>query len=300
MNLSQLQYFCKLAELQHYTKAAEQLYITQPTLSNSIARLEDELGVPLFEREGRNVHLTKYGKEFNRYALQALEALEEGKEVARERAGQYGGSIDIGTIYTIQDNYLPVIIKSFREEYGTGPFINIYQGLTKALVEDLENDKYDIAFCAGMAEKSDRLCFVPILYQRLVVTLHSKDPLVQKESISIADLHGRRIVTYREDTPLGQEVKKLLDPENMHPEERCDDEITLSSMVDANKEAVGLGLDTVGRALFPNLVTAAVDGVPNDFHPVYLVYKKSGYKTPAVQHFIDLAKSFKWEDHCIE
>ena len=66
MNLSQLQYFCKLAELQHYTRAAEQLHITQPTLSNSIAHLEKELGVPLFEREGRNVQLTKYRRKFYR------------------------------------------------------------------------------------------------------------------------------------------------------------------------------------------------------------------------------------------
>lgn len=83
MNISQLQYFCKLAELQHYTKAAEQLYITQPTLSNSIARLEEELGVPLFEKSGRNVRLTKYGKEFNKYATKALNALHEGSDILK-------------------------------------------------------------------------------------------------------------------------------------------------------------------------------------------------------------------------
>lgn len=67
MNLSQLYYFRKLAELQHYTKTAKELYITQPTLSDSIAALEKELGVSLFQKDGRNIKLTKYGKEFYQY-----------------------------------------------------------------------------------------------------------------------------------------------------------------------------------------------------------------------------------------
>ena len=67
MNLSQLYYFRKLAQLQHYTKAAKELYITQPSLSDSISSLEQELGLSLFQKEGRNVKLTKYGKEFYEY-----------------------------------------------------------------------------------------------------------------------------------------------------------------------------------------------------------------------------------------
>lgn len=63
MNLSQLYYFRKLAELQHYAKAAKELYITQPSLSNAISSLEQELGVSLFQKTGRNIHLTKYGGE---------------------------------------------------------------------------------------------------------------------------------------------------------------------------------------------------------------------------------------------
>ena len=62
MNLNQLYYFRTLAELEHYTKAAEKLNISQPTLSHSIAAMEKELGANLFEKQGRNVVLTKYGR----------------------------------------------------------------------------------------------------------------------------------------------------------------------------------------------------------------------------------------------
>ena len=72
MNLSQLYYFRKLAEVKHYTHAAEELFISQPTLSNSISQLERELGIPLFEREGRKIKLTKYGEEFYQYATEAV------------------------------------------------------------------------------------------------------------------------------------------------------------------------------------------------------------------------------------
>ena len=73
MNLQQLYYFRKLAEVQHYTEAAKALYITQPSLSDSIASLESELSVALFQKKGRNVQLTKYGEEFSQYVNQSLE-----------------------------------------------------------------------------------------------------------------------------------------------------------------------------------------------------------------------------------
>ena len=75
MNLQQLYYFRKLAEVQHYTEAAKALYITQPSLSDSIASLESELSVALFQKKGRNVQLTKYGEEFSQYVNQSLEIL---------------------------------------------------------------------------------------------------------------------------------------------------------------------------------------------------------------------------------
>ena len=98
MNLSQLYYFRKLAEVKHYTHAAEELFISQPTLSNSISQLEKELGIPLFKREGRTIKLTRYGAEFYEYATEALNALEKGIALAKEHAGSPTGSIDIGAI----------------------------------------------------------------------------------------------------------------------------------------------------------------------------------------------------------
>ena len=83
MNLSQLYYFRKLAELEHYGKASEELFITQPSLSNSIGNLEKELGVPLFERVGRNVRLTSYGAEFNEHVCVALSEIDKAIDLMK-------------------------------------------------------------------------------------------------------------------------------------------------------------------------------------------------------------------------
>lgn len=85
MNLSQLNYFKKLAEVLHYTRAAQELFITQPTLSGAISSLEKELGAPLFERNGRSVLLTPYGEVFYEHVCLAL-ARHRRRRGGRERA----------------------------------------------------------------------------------------------------------------------------------------------------------------------------------------------------------------------
>ena len=88
MNLSHLQYFRELAQVQHYTKAAHNLFISQPTLSHSIAALEDELDVKLFEKNGRTVKLTDDGALFAQYVERSLDALEDGIGELEKRKGR--------------------------------------------------------------------------------------------------------------------------------------------------------------------------------------------------------------------
>lgn len=79
MNLFYLRYFVTLARVKHYTRAAEQLCITQPSLSHAISQLENELGVPLFEKSGRNTTLTRFGEEFLVCAEHTLSTLDAGE-----------------------------------------------------------------------------------------------------------------------------------------------------------------------------------------------------------------------------
>lgn len=298
MNLPQLYYFKKLAEVQHYTRAAKELYITQPTLSNSISQLERELGVPLFERENRAVHLTRYGREFYKYITQALNMLDKGIDVAHEHAGSLSGSIEIGTIYTIQGDYLPALIAGYRAQYGDSVTTNIYQGLSRPLIEGLCEDRYEIAFAAFVPDKP-QLTFVPMFTQQLVVIMQESNPLAQKDSISFSDLQGvSKLYSYPAEAPIGAEVAALIKPHGLTiTPPFYNDEITLASVIDSDEEAVGLSLNTIGLVPFKDkLVTKPIAGVPVDFHPIYMVYKTSAFKTRTLETFIEHAKSFVWTD----
>ena len=294
MNLSQLYYFRKLAEVQHYTHAAEELFITQSTLSNSISKLERELGIPLFEREGRAIRLTRYGREFYDYAVQAISALEKGVALAREHAGSPTGSIDIGTVYTIQADYLPALIKAYRERFGKDAQVRLYQGLTNPLIEDLENDRYELVFTAKV-EGKPHLTFVPVLSQKLVAVVHRSDKLAWSKGIVLDDLRDRPVITYPADTPLGSEVSRLIEPHGIAPAAYAQDEITLGSMVGSTPGTVGLALNSIGLAPFRELITKRLEEVPDDFHTVCLAYKTGAYKTRAVENFIEFVRGFTWE-----
>lgn len=296
MNLSQLYYFRKLAELEHFTQAAQELYITQPALSNSMAHLEKELGIPLFERDGRTVKLTRYGREFHRYTCDALNSLEKGIALAHEHAGSPQGSIDIGTIYTIQGDYLPALLHAYRDQYGHSIRFNVFQGLSLPLIEDLENDRYEVVFSAYVPNKP-HLSFVPVLSQQLVALVHRSHKLAWRDELSLDDLHdASSIVTYPPETPIGSEVNNLLKTHGIKATDTsCNDEITLGSVVDSMPESVGLSLKTIGLAPFRALITKRLKEVPVDFHPVYLVYKTSAYKTRTVENFIEFVRAFSWE-----
>lgn len=294
MNLSQLRYFRKLAQVQHFTRAAEELFITQPALSNSIKQLEGELGVPLFEQQGRNVRLTKYGREFNEYVVQGLDVIDKGIQVAQEHANNLSGTIDIGTIFTVQSDYLPALLRRYRSIYGTHVDVRLYQGLTQGLVDNLEDGTYDIVIGAKVENRPD-LEFVPVLAQDLVAIVHEKNPLSQKECITFDDIAHAPIVTYRAGTPIGREVQDLVEEHGLDVQQWCDDEITLGSVVAVESHMVGISLNTLGLSPFMQLRAIPIEGVEPGSHVIYMIYRKGAHKTRAVENMIALASCMEWD-----
>ncbi len=294
MNLSQLRYFRKLAQVQHYTRAAEELYITQPALSNSIKQLEKELGIPLFESQGRNVRLTKWGREFSSYISEGLDIIDKGIQIAQEHADNLSGVIDIGTIFTVQSDYLPGLLLEYRSQYGSHVEVKLYQGLTKTLVEGLENGVYDLVICAYVEDKPN-LEFIEILRQDLVVVVDAQSPLAKKEEVSLSELRDYDIVTYRTETPVGASVENVVRSYELSIRQRCDDEITLGSFVVSNPSCVGISLDTLGLSPFHTIKKIPIKEVQKGFHPVYMAFQKSAYKTRALENMIELGKVYKFE-----
>ena len=132
MNIEYLKYFAELAKLQHYGKAAKALNISQPGLSHAIKTLEDEYGVPLFQKEGRNVSLSRYGKELMQDVEEILDAYLRMEERAAGLRTEEK-TVRIGTVYPLAAGTIPHMLREFG---ATFPFI-IYNRLTPEIEEGL-------------------------------------------------------------------------------------------------------------------------------------------------------------------
>lgn len=186
MNLFYLRYFVTLAHIQHYTKAAEQLCITQPSLSHAIAQLEKELGLPLFEKNGRNTTLTQFGEEFLTCAEHTLSTLDAGVESLRRRS-RGEGLIRLGLLRTLGVVYVPRLAAAFLKE---NPDSNIqftfHTGVTQVLLEGLAAKKYDLVFCS---QPPAHLNFTAVSVQKqdLVLITPKDHPLAAHHTVDLAE-----------------------------------------------------------------------------------------------------------------
>ena len=282
MNLQQLYYFRKLAEVQHYTEAAKALYITQPSLSDSIASLEHELSVSLFQKKGRGIQLTKYGQEFYEYVNQALGILEHGIAAVREKSDSVTGTIDIGCIPTLLGDFLPNALDLYHEKCPQVSF-NIFHEKSIPVAEGVSAGTYDIGLCS-MVENKDDLVFVPITYQELVVIVRNDHPLAVHDSIELTDLKGYMLSTYRDTIPIGKTIRKILKEKGMEAAYSYDDEISIAGRINHSSKTA-IVADTSFLKQFDNLKKIHLTDVPKDTRMLYLVYSKKNFITAAVEAF---------------
>ena len=165
MNTDYLHYFSTLAELQHYGNAAKALNISQPGLSHAIRSLEEEFGLPLFEKTGRNVRLSPYGVELKKHIDVILNGLDELEQKISDFHRE-DKVIRIASVYPLAGSFIPELIQSCSEKF---PFA-IYNGMTPDILQGLENMTYDLGFCS--AQPSSELfeyCPVQKSYVGIVV-----------------------------------------------------------------------------------------------------------------------------------
>lgn len=291
MNLQQLYYFRKLAEVQHYTEAAKALYITQPSLSDSIASLEHELSVSLFQKKGRGVQLTKYGQEFYEYVNQALGILEHGIAAVREKSDSVTGTIDIGCIPTLLGDFLPNALNLYHEKCPQVSF-NIFNEKSIPVAEGVSSGTYDIGLCS-MVENKDDLVFVPITYQELVVIVRNDHPLAVHDSIELTALKGYMLSTYRDTIPIGKTISKILKEKGMEAVYSYDDEISIAGRINHSSKTA-IVADTPFLKQFDNLKKIHLTDVPKDTRMLYLVYSKKNFITAAVEAFANFMVA-----HCL-
>ena len=292
MNLNQLYYFRTIARLQHFRQAALELNISQPSLSNSMANLESEFGLCLFEKQGRNVVLTKYGQIFLEYVEKILDELEHAEKKMKQLASSSEGHVDIAYISPLAQYYIPQTVRSFLNlEQNKNVTFTFKQGFTVEMIEGLKNDKYDLVFGSYIENESD-ITFIPIINQELFVIVPLEHPLGKFDSIDLIDIEPYPLVAYDKNSGLGKLTLNLLKSINLNPKIICEaaDEYAISALV-----ASGFGVSIVAEA--PALKHAKVKKLhiksPEYSRIIYLAYRKNKYFPPAVQNFISYIKEKK-------
>jgi len=147
MQIHQLRYFCAIARTGSFTRAAEQEHLAQPSLSQQVRKLEDELGTRLFDRLGRSVRLTSFGETFLPRAEAILRQVEDAKHEIEEMAGVERGKVVIGSIPTVAPYFLPGCLASFSRKFPDIQ-VSVVEELTSELLERVQEGTLDLALLA--------------------------------------------------------------------------------------------------------------------------------------------------------
>jgi LysR family transcriptional regulator, hydrogen peroxide-inducible genes activator len=186
MNLQELSYFVAVAEHRHFGRAAQACHVSQPTLSGQLLKLEQQLGVTLFERNNRRVSITPIGEKMLEHARRALEEAELVKSVAKTSRDQLVGPLKLGVIPTLAPYLIPLILGPLREAYPQLT-IELWEDVTVSLLERLRSQRLDAALLATAIPESD-LTSVALFDEPFLAALPSSHRLASRTKIDVGDL----------------------------------------------------------------------------------------------------------------
>lgn len=186
MTLTELRYIVAVAREKHFGRAAEACFVSQPTLSVAIKKLEEELDVKLFERGSNEVTVTPLGEAIVRQAQAVLEQAQAIKEIAKRGKDPLNGPLKLGIIYTIGPYLLPELVKKAIEKTPQMPLV-LQENFTVKLLEMLRTGELD---CAILAEPfpDTGLALAPLYDEPFMVAVPAHHPLAQRELISSEEL----------------------------------------------------------------------------------------------------------------
>jgi len=192
MNLRALQYFVKLSDLRHFSRAAEACFVSQPTLSTQIRKLEDELGVQLVERSPRKIMLTPVGEEIADRARTVLNEVNQIRAVARRAGDPADGNLRIGLFPTLAPYLLPHVIPTIRKQYPNLK-LQLVEEKTEEIINMLQQGELDAALVA-LPINDDGLEMKILFEEPFVLALPGEHPLGSKSDITLEDLKGTELL----------------------------------------------------------------------------------------------------------
>lgn len=287
MTLTELRYIVAVARERHFGRAADACFVSQPTLSVAVKKLEEELDIKLFERGSSDIGVTPLGEEIIRQAQAVLEQAALIKEIAKRGKDPLAGALRLGVIYTIGPYLLPQLVKHVIEHVSQMPLM-LQENFTTRLLDMLRSGEID---CAILAEPfSDAgLAMAPLYEEPFLVAVPRTHALARRKSISAEELKKETMLLLGTGHCFRDHVLDVCpefarfssDAEGIRKSFEGSSLETIRHMV-----AAGMGVTVVPSLSVPASADAHVAFVPFKGHPpsrrVVLVWRRSFTRYEAI------------------
>lgn len=288
MDCNQLKYFQTLASICSFTNASDKLDLSESALSRSISRLEQELGVPLFQRKSRGVVLNSYGKIFLRYVDRALWEIDEAKQEISNMIDPSHGSISLAFIQTLGSSFIPDLIGAFQKQ-EPGIRFHLTQDTSNKILNQIESGEIDAGFCLSQ-EPIKNLSSFPIMNQELFLIVNKDHILADKREVDLCEVADEPFVLYKPETSLHDVIDGFCHDAGFHPSMSFEafDERIVAGLVGAK---FGVSLIPFIPGLDMQKVALIHVHKPHCLVGIQMVYRANGYMSPALKHFISYVEN---------
>jgi len=300
MDMKKLDVFCKVVELKSFTKAAEAVRLSQPTVSDHIRTLEEELGQKLLDRLGREVAPTPVGCLLYSYAVKILRLQQETLQALEQFDGNLSGTLSLGAS-TIPGTYiLPRLISRFRDQFPAVKTVVHVSG-SRAIARKVMDGEYDLGL-VGAIWNEKGLEWIPLFQDTLTPVAPPASPLVRAEPLAVGDLCAQPFIFREPGSGTRKVIAQMLEA---HGHRETDlQEVAMLGSNEAVKEGVkaGLGISLLSSrsiaedVLRGALVALVVEGLSGE-RPFYLIRRRNRAMPPASAAFAEHLMAAAAEEH---
>ncbi|QHW29620.1 LysR family transcriptional regulator [Paenibacillus rhizovicinus] len=290
MELRQLEYFAAVCKEMHFSRAAENLCTTQSNLSQQIKFLENELGLPLFDRIGKKIALTEAGRILLEQSRLIFERTDYIRGAIADLKSIEGGKLDIGILPGDGDLLFDALLVDFHRAY---PKLSI--GVTEStdVYEQVVNGTRDLGVTTVPAKPDDRIVIIPLFHEEFALAIRSDHPVAKSKAIPFEQLQQLKLVTFGPEHQIAKVIQSC-----------CQDKgIAVSNSIETSTLSTLLSLveQGIGAAILPRLLLdylnrdhiAAVTLInPTPSQDICILYRKDKYMGQAATRFIDELQSF--------
>ena len=242
MELQQLRYILAVAKEKNFIRAAKRMHVTQPTLSQQIQKLEQELGVILFERSARGARLTAAGEKFIPHVMKTIDGLDYSLSQLQEETGEINAAISLGAIPTICPYLLPPLLTHLKKK-APKLQIELYEETTSSLLESLKSGKIDLALLALPIEDPS-LVSQSLGFEEFYLATPRSHPFAKRKQISPMIIKEEKLLILQEGHCFADQTLEVCKLNRDHKQIRFQGS-SLSSVL--NLVEIGEGLTLVPK-----------------------------------------------------